>query len=316
MTHFVIPSCAACLLEGAVQVLNKATGISSNQDVGRGHPLFDMYMKSMQEFLRILRDFNEKSFPALIASDLMRAVKKITGNPDPYKAEREKSNLICLKFYESLKADLSRQGDSKARLRKALFLTIAGNNIDYITPGHTVTLTEEGISQVLDEVEQIGLVKDDFELLWDQVSRRHPKVLYLLDNAGEIVFDKLVMGILKDDLGINVTAVVKGGPVANDVLWEDAEMVRLSENCTHIITTGTDDVGFNWDKASAEFKAGFEGEPLVISKGQANFEAINIFGLQMPPMFFFAIFKIKCPANAAIAGGKKGEQVILRVMPS
>ncbi len=315
MPHFVIPSCATCLLEGAVQVLCKATQIPSNQSVERGHPLFDMHIKALQEFLRILQGFSETSFPPLIASDLMRSVKQVTGNPDPYKAEREESNRICLTFYDQLRNDLSKVRSSKARLRKALFLTIAGNNIDYITPGHTVTLTEEGIKKVLDEVEQAGLVKDDYEQLWDLTSHRHPKIVYLLDNAGEIVFDKLVMGILKNQLGLDVTAVVKGAPVANDVLLEDAEMVQLSESCTRIITTGTDDVGFNWNSASAEFRAAFDGNPLVIAKGQANFETFNIFGSQMPPLSYFAIFKIKCPANATMAGGKKGEQVILHVTP-
>ncbi len=316
MPRFVLPSCASCLLEGAMQALNKATGIPGNQSVERGHPIFEIQIKAVQEFLHILLDFSEKSFPALIASDMLRTVKKLTGNADPYKAERELSNTLCLKFYEKLETDLSKLKTPKQRLRKAIFMTIAGNNIDYITPGHSVTLTEEGIKNILEEVERNGLVKDDYKILWDLIVQGHPKVVYLLDNAGEIVFDKLVLGILKKELGLDVIAVVKGGPVANDVLLNDAEAVNLSENCTRIITTGTDDVGFNWNKASAEFKAAFERQPLVISKGQANFEAFNIFGLQMPPVDYFAIFKIKCPANAAMVGGKKGDQVILHVIPS
>ncbi len=316
MPRFVIPSCASCLLEGAIQALCKATEIPNTQGVERGHPSFDIHIKAVQEFLHILQDFNEKSYPTLIASDMLRAVKKITGNFDPYKVEREQSNIVCMKFYDKLKADLAKAKNPKQRLLKAIFMTIAGNNLDYITPGHSVTLTEESIKILLDDVERNGLVKDDYKTLWDLIVQQHPKIVYLLDNAGEIVFDKLVLGILKKELGLDVIAIVKGGPVANDVLLKDAEMVHLSENCSRIITTGTDDVGFNWTNASIEFKAVFEGRPLVISKGQANFESFNTFGLQMPTVDFYAIFKIKCPANAAMAGGKKGEQVILHVTPS
>src|SRR4030043_2278639 len=116
MPHFVIPSCAPCLLEAGFQVLYKANGIPSDQSIGRDHPKFNQFMKATQEFLDILQNFGDKSFPALIASDLLRAVKQITGNSDPYKVEREDSNRICLHFYDKLKSDLSKLETTKIRL--------------------------------------------------------------------------------------------------------------------------------------------------------------------------------------------------------
>jgi hypothetical protein len=266
----------------------------------------------MQEFLRLMQDFNEDSSPVILAGEMLHVVKNATGNADPYYEEKVLANQLCLPFAPALQAELDGIPDNKQRLRKALFWAIAGNNIDFITPGHAIELNETAIRRVLDETEGIGLVRDDYDALWNLLASDGAQVVYLLDNAGEIVFDKLALGVLQS-LGIEVVAVVKGGPISNDATLEDAEAVQLGEVCARVVTTGTDDLGFNWDTAPAEFRALFEGTPVVIAKGQANFEAFHAYGDRMPPVHFFGVLKVKCIANAAIVGGEKGQQVIMQV---
>jgi hypothetical protein len=279
---------------------------------GKSSPEFALQLQVVQAFLRLMQDFDENSSPVILAGEMLHVVKNATGNVDPYYKEKMVANELCLPFAPALQAELDGLPDAKDRLRKALFWAIAGNNIDFITPGHAIELTEAAIRRVLEETEEIGLVRDDYDALWGLLTSDGTRVVYLLDNAGEIVFDKLALGVLKS-LGIEVAAVVKGGPISNDATLEDAQTVQLAEACARVVTTGADDLGFNWDAASAEFQALFEGTPVVIAKGQANFEAFHAFGDRMPPEHFFGVLKVKCIANAAIVGGEKGQQVIMKV---
>ncbi|HMF29922.1 MAG TPA: ARMT1-like domain-containing protein [Candidatus Lokiarchaeia archaeon] len=309
--RYAIPYCAPCLLESAFNALCKAMGSEAalpDKDSGD----FATQMEIIREFLRIMQDFSEDSFPVILASEMLQVIKRTTSNLNPYHAEKALANQICLNFTGELQEKLDAIPGKKDQLRQALFWAIAGNNIDFITPGHAIDLTSDAIRRVLEETEGIGLVRDDFEALWELIARGNRPVVYLLDNAGEIVFDKLVLCVLQS-LGTVVTAVVKGGPVSNDATLEGAETVNLSENGAQVETTGTDDLGFNWNAASDSFRALFEGNPVVISKGQANFEAFHAYGSRMPPLHFFGVLKVKCAANAAAVGGNKGDQVILQV---
>jgi uncharacterized protein with ATP-grasp and redox domains len=125
----------------------------------------------------------------------------------------------------------------------------------------------------------------------------------MLDNAGEIVFDRL---LIEELAGHDVTACVRGGPVINDATLADAEQVGLPDLC-RVITTGSDAVGVEWDEASDDLKRAFAAADLVIAKGQANFETLS----GRPETIYF-ILKAKCDCVARELGVRLGDVVIVR----
>jgi uncharacterized protein with ATP-grasp and redox domains len=114
------------------------------------------------------------------------------------------------------------------------------------------------------------------------------EILYIGDNAGECVFDR----VLIEELNRPVTYVVRGVPVINDALKDDAEQAGL-DKITDIISSGTDAPGTVLETCSKEFMRIFNKAGFIISKGQGNFEALS--GVKAP---LFFLLKAKCPVIA------------------
>jgi uncharacterized protein with ATP-grasp and redox domains len=106
-----------------------------------------------------------------------------------------------------------------------------------------------------------------FELLL----QRPQRILYVGDNAGEILFDRVLVEELLPRH--EVTFVVRGGPVINDATMEDAETVGLT-GIVPVITTGTNRIGAPWGHLSEECRRHYRRADLVISKGQGNYETL------------------------------------------
>lgn len=166
-------------------------------------------------------------------------------------------------------------------------------------------LKDEELHDDEDYEEFNGVEHDEFD-----DSEKGP-VVFLLDNAGEIVLDKLLIEILVD-MGVDVISVVKGDPISNDATFEDAEEIDLTSVCD-VITTGSDDLGFNPNRASEDFLSLIQSAPLVIAKGQANFESINTFRESILNPEIFLLSKLKCDVNANLARVKVGDYVIWKM---
>ena len=132
------------------------------------------------------------------------------------------------------------------------------------------------------------------------VSRAN-NILYLGDNAGEIVFDRLLIEQLPCE---KITFVVKGGPILNDALMEDAQIVGLTD-VVDVIDNGSDAPGTILESCSEAFRLRFDESDLVIAKGQGNYETLsdvdkNIFFLVTP----------KCSVLARHLGREIGSLVL------
>jgi uncharacterized protein with ATP-grasp and redox domains len=178
-----------------------------------------------------------------------------------------------------LKSLLSEAGNA---LETAVRLSIAGNIID-AGPNRGFDLRAT-VERVLSE--PFGI--EDLEALRDALSRAS-RVLYLADNAGETVFDRLMI----ETIGVPVLYAVKGGPVLNDATLEDALEAGI-EGAAHIISTGSNAPGTVLEQCSMEFREVYEGAELIIAKGQANYETLSGEG---PKLFF--LLQAKCPVIAA-----------------
>ena len=144
-----------------------------------------------------------------------------------------------------------------------------------------------------------------FRLFVDRVAASQ-RLLYLCDNAGEIVFDRVLLEILRG-MGKDVIAVVKGAPVINDATMEDARAAGLDE-CADVIDNGNDGIGTLLEACSPRFRDAYRSADLVISKGQANFETLAGEGDER----IFFLFKVKCPVVAGFLKRRDGDIVIMR----
>jgi len=195
--------------------------------------------------------------------------------------------------------------DLKARIDKsldpmgmAIRLAIAGNVIDLGVSGD---ITELQIREAIDNT-----LKEPFEgdvQGFHKAVTKAQKILYLADNAGEIVFDRLLIERLPTE---RVTVVVRGYPVLSDVTMIDAENVGLCD-ITKVIDNGSDAPGTILTDCSEEFREYYDEADLIIAKGQGNFETLSDEDANI-----IFLFKAKCPVIADHVGLPVGTHVAIR----
>ncbi|MFX0089393.1 MAG: DUF89 domain-containing protein [Candidatus Hodarchaeota archaeon] len=223
------------------------------------------------------------SLPAM-GTNVHRIVKRVTGHDDPYKHIKKEMNEAVLTFEKEVASDID---SSKNPLLTAIRYAIAGNKID-VGPGRKFD-----IKDVVRSIAYEGLCIDDSQELLERV-KRGGRILYLTDNAGEIVFDKLLMKELKR-FNVDIIAAVRGGAIVNDATYDDAVQVGLTE-IIRVTTTGTDAVGPLRSEISASFQELLNSADFLISKGQGNFEALA--GDSAYDRFFLLRVKCKVIADA------------------
>ena len=243
-----------------------------------------------------LSGFSLQSSPPEIARSLYADIAARAGR-DPFKEIRDNSNRQALDLYPSLKQRIE---DSPDPFRIAVRLAIAGNVIDYGTPGAFDIINE--IEVVLGAEFGVFMFSE-----FQTALRQADTLLYLCDNAGEIVFDRLLIEEIKNQYQVEITAVVRGEPVLNDVIMEDAEQVDLDRVC-RVIANGSNAPGTLIGDCSEEFLRFYRDADLVISKGQGNFE--TLWG-EKKNIFF--LFKVKCDVVARHIDGSVGDTVLLAV---
>jgi uncharacterized protein with ATP-grasp and redox domains len=230
--------------------------------------------------------------PAYATTFIHRKIRHMLGK-DPFEELKSEYNKIALGLYPSLKTMV---GKSQDPLWTATRLAIAGNVIDF------GILTSVDIEGATDKALNNPLAVDDFEIFKKAISNADT-IVYLADNAGEIVFDRLLIETLIS-FGKNVTVVVKGGPVINDSTLKDALESGLTRIC-QVIDNGSDAVGTIVAWTSSTFQDTFNNAQLVISKGQGNFE--TLIGIQKN---IFFLFQSKCNVVSKELGLSRGSMLL------
>lgn len=199
--------------------------------------------------------------PAYLATFFHRKIRKFLGK-DPFKDIKSEYNQIALGFYPGLKEKIQCSSDP---LNTSVRLAIAGNVIDF------GIFTSVDIGGTIERALNNPLTIDHSNE-FAQALNKTEDIFYLLDNAGEIVFDRLLIEVLVG-MGKKVKAVVKGEAVLNDSTRKDADESGLLDIC-EIIDNGSDCIGTIMELTSADFQQEFNKSSFVISKGQGNFETI------------------------------------------
>ena len=234
-------------------------------------------------------DLNQS--PAVLSLKLYQYAQDYAGNSDPYKEIKCEQNAMALAFEPELE-QLVRESD--APLITAIKLAAAGNIIDLgILQSHEIN-PRKAIQQAM----QTPLALDHTDHFLDALARCSD-LLYLLDNAGEIVFDKPLIRLLQQHT--RVTAVVKGAPIINDACYEDAAQVGLPEIC-EVIDNGGGFVGSPLALVPETFLARMARADIILGKGQGNYETVDDFDGNV-----YLLLKAKCDIVAQHIGIQLGE---------
>lgn len=242
--------------------------------------------------LEYIREADSSKPPAYTTTFIHRKIRQMLGN-DPFKEIKSQYNQLALDLYPSLKSMIGKSHDP---LLTSARLAIAGNVIDF------GIFTDVNIEGTVDRALNNPLAVDDYRVFRDAVAAAD-EILYLTDNAGEIVFDRLLIEELISK-GKKIQAVVKGSPVINDATLSDAEASGLIGVC-EVIENGSDGVGTILEWTSSDFQTTFNNAHLIISKGQGNFETLT--GIDKNVFF---LFQSKCAVVSEEIGLSTGSMLL------
>jgi damage-control phosphatase, subfamily I len=258
----------------------------------------------LNKLSEIIPNFSLNTSPAEMGRKIYTMISKITGKKDPYREIKEESNKIALKMYPEMKVRIKNMDEDK-QLLTAIKLAIIGNMIDFGV--EDMESIQEKIHIMLND--EYNFQKNIDEKYFDysafqQYLSEVDSVLYLADNSGEVVFDRILIEQLVGIYHKNVIYVVKGKPVLNDALVDDAIFCGINQ-FANIISSGADSPGIVLKYCSPEFIRIFDEAEMIISKGQGNYEALSD---KENPIFFLLI--AKCPLIARHIGCRIGDFVL------
>jgi len=272
--------CFPCFLRQSIIALRLGT---------KDESLRETILKSTLDYIQ---NTDMSKPPAYTTTFIHKKIRQMLGI-DPFKEIKSEYNQIVLRLYPSLKTTIEKSLDP---LWTSTRLAIAGNVIDF---GIFTSVDIEGtIRKALNN----QLAVDDYSSFKNAISIAD-KILYLTDNAGEIVFDRLLIETLIQ-LGKEIKAVVKGSPVINDSTMEDAEESGIIGVCD-VIDNGSEAVGTIREWTSSAFQKVFNDAQLVISKGQGNFE--TLIGTEKK---IFFLFQSKCNVVSKELGLSTGSMLL------
>ncbi|ADD07976.1 DUF89 domain-containing protein [Candidatus Aciduliprofundum boonei] len=276
------PECLACIFRRAVFEANLVNP--------------DKAMDVVKALLTLLCDeFDENKLSIKVWTKVHAKVNEILGTDDPYKELKRKSNDIAMKMFPKA---LEYYEKSEDKLRAAELLAIIGNVLDF---GVGVNSPEE-FEKVFTSLINEGIEYDDTEKL-----KKHLKghIVYITDNCGEIVFDKILVRELKK-YAEKITLLVRGKPILSDATREDVVYVGLDKEVDEVRDTGMFAVGIDMDLASEELKELLYSADLIIAKGMGNYEALSESDLR--PIAY--LLRTKCDPVARDIGVPKGMNVV------
>ncbi|MBO8160269.1 MAG: DUF89 family protein [Thermosipho sp. (in: Bacteria)] len=282
-----ISKCLTCHVEQAQRILDKF--ISNEEEKW-------VILES------ILNDLSKLKYglkPIDIAEYIYEKLENHLKIDDIYFVEKKKSNEIALKLYDTFKLKIN---DSSDPLYEAAKLAVAGNLVDFGAMPDSLEILVSKVTELWNEPFSIN----DFEEFKLALSTSRT-LLYLVDNAGEIVFDMLFIDIIKNIFPeLHVAVAVKGKPIINDATYNDALQIGL-DKLVKIINTGLKTPGISIPKSTDEFRKAFYEYDIVLAKGQGNFEGLSE---EKRNNLYYALVS-KCEVISNYIGVEKGSKVFM-----
>jgi damage-control phosphatase, subfamily I len=245
----------------------------------------------MRRLLVLLSEADYQQSPPVLGREIHRMVRQELNNPDPYREIKEKYNHMILDMYSDFKRMVISAEDP---FDTAMRLAIAGNVIDFGSQ------YQFEVMETINRVINAHIAIDDSQELKEDL-KSAKSLLYIGDNCGEIILDKLFIETIKVT---NTYFAVRSGPVINDITIDDAVMVGI-DKIAEIITTGDNAPGAVWESTSDDFKQVFNKSDIIISKGQGNLEGL----IDVPGNIYF-LFVSKCDLIAKWVGANTGDFIV------
>lgn len=230
----------------------------------------DIKESVVREVLKQLSEADYDKTNPEIMYDTWGIITKIVGDKNPYKSIKEFYNNEMMKIYNVLKDSLN-SSPKQYRLQKAILLAIEGNLIDF---GANHYFDGEAMTKSLIEGPKHNLAINHTDELCKRI-KKAKKLLYIGDNCGEIVLDKLMISVIKDENpNIKITFSVRSDSILNDITVDDADQVGMKE-VAEVIDSGSGESGAVLHKCSQSFMQCYNEADVIIAKGQGNYESLN-----------------------------------------
>jgi uncharacterized protein with ATP-grasp and redox domains len=251
------PDCIPCILKMSLGTARVA--MKDQEEVRR----------FMQQVLR-LKYFNGGDWKVTspeVIEDVWLKVIKASKKSDPLREIKDEQNRKALAIYGAAKELVLKSGDP---LLAALKLAITGNSIDAMTD-----IKGEVPEEIIGKWQKFEIDKENLNRLKERL-RKTRNLVYLGDNCGEIVFDKIFIEVLLEMYPLEITFITRTFPVMNDATLKDAfstglgEVVQIVENGVHEPLPGT-----FLKKVDSESRTLIERSDLVISKGGGNYDSLT-----------------------------------------
>jgi len=254
-----------------------------------------VHQRVLREVLRTAAEMDLRQTPPEMAQWIHRRIREHTGQSDPYRQIKDRFNRMALKLYPTLQGWVE---DSDNPMETAVRLVIAGNVIDFGVNSH---LSESEVHEAL--MHSLSTPLDGNVEEFSRAFSSADRILYLADNAGEIVFDRLLIERIPAG---KVTVGVRGFPVINDATIRDAEDAGIT-GLVEVIENGSDAPGTILADCSKAFLERFNNADLIVAKGQGNYETLS----EVDKDIYF-LLKAKCPVIARDIGCQEGAMVLER----
>lgn len=277
------PECVGCIINQSVRV---ASAIEAS-------PLLAQKLKSYVEDAS--RDFDFSQTPPEVASSVYEGMARLAGMDDLYAKAKESATQKALSLIPSLEQKIA---TCKNPLLTATKIAVAGNVIDL------AAAIEFDLHEELEKIFETPFATDDFSKL--EAALPHAKtIVYLGDNAGEHIFDKLYIQTLRLLYPhAKIYYFVRGNPIINDVTMQEALACGLDSVC-EVVDSGVNTPGFIFERATPHAKELFMSADLVLSKGMGNYESLS----PAPRGDIVFLLKVKCQVVANSLSLKSGDIV-------
>ena len=250
--------------------------------------------------LAFLQEADYDVTPPELGREIHRILEAEFRLGDIYRDQKQRLNRFALERYTDLKKTVYLSDDPVYLAAK---LAISGNLLNI-----NGSRQADQIWRLIENAHRLEFRINDFpQFIEDFINAE--KILYLADNAGEIVFDRLFIEVLQrfyPERNHTFTVVVRGAPIINDATLEDARLVDM-EKIARVIDNGDNAPATLLSQVSNEMRAYYDQADLIISKGQGNYESLN----DEHKLIYF-MFRIKCPVISRVLEAPEGSLIMKR----
>lgn len=263
------PACISCLVKGQMEKAPAGTPDEKKAEY-------------MQRVLKIIGEAPKEYTAPVVVRKINQVQKEMFGMEEDYSEIKKHFNEVMLAYEAEVQKKVEA---SEEPLMLAMQYAMIGNYIDF---GAMYQVDQEYLTGLLDSASEKGISRERYDALQRDLAKAK-KLVYLTDNCGEIVMDKVLIRLLgKLYPQVDITVIVRGAPVSNDATMEDAQQVRMTD-MVKVIHNGNGIAGTWLPELSQEARTAMESADVLIAKGQANYETLRKCGMNI-----YYLFLCKC----------------------